>query len=113
LLSTHLSILLTLPPLAGVAIIALGALAKGIPITVVPVGLTYMSAHKFRSRAIIEFGDAVSIDSATIHEFKGNKKRGAISRLMSDIDISLKSVTVSAPDFDTLQVRFVYCSVFL
>jgi len=91
---------------AGVAIIALGALTKNVPVTIIPVGLTYFSAHKFRSRAVIEFGDAVSVDSAMIKEFKEGKKRVAVGATMAEIESALKSVTVSAPNFETLQVCF-------
>lgn len=90
--------------LAGVAIIALGALAKEIPVTIIPVGLTYFSAHKFRSRAVIEFGDAISVNLASVEEFKTGKKKIAVGNMMAEIEKALKAVTVSAPDFDTLQL---------
>lgn len=90
--------------LAGIAIMALGALSEGTPISIVPVGLTYFSAHKFRSRAVIEFGDIIHVSSSLIHDFKNGKKRGAVGTMMKDISEALASVTVSAPNFETLQV---------
>lgn len=89
---------------AGIAIMALGALAQGTPVTIVPVGMNYFSAHKFRSRAVIEFGDAVNVSAATIHDFQSGKKREAIGAVMTDISEALAAVTVSAPDFETLNV---------
>ncbi|KAH6677125.1 hypothetical protein B0J14DRAFT_336110 [Halenospora varia] len=93
-----------LPLKAGIAIMALGALAEGTPISIVPVGLTYFSAHKFRSRAVIEFGDIIHVSSSLIHDFKNGKKRGAVGTMMKDISEALASVTVSAPNFETLQL---------
>ena len=83
---------------------ALGALVQGTPVTIVPVGMNYFSAHKFRSRAVIEFGDAVNVSAGTIHDFQNGKKREAIEAVMSDISEALAAVTVSAPDFETLNV---------
>lgn len=74
--------------------------------TIVPVGLTYFSAHKFRSRAVIEFGEAISVGSGLVEEFKTSKKKAAVGIMMAEIEKALKSVTVSAPDFDTLQLIY-------
>jgi glycerol-3-phosphate O-acyltransferase/dihydroxyacetone phosphate acyltransferase len=45
-----------LPLKAGVAIMALGALAEdpSLDLKVVPCGLNYFNAHRFRSRAVVE-----------------------------------------------------------
>jgi glycerol-3-phosphate O-acyltransferase/dihydroxyacetone phosphate acyltransferase len=83
---------------------ALGALAENAPVTVIPVGLTYFSAHKFRSRAVVEFGDAVPVAPSLVKGFKDGRRREAIRSLMGDISQALAAVTVSAPDFDTLMV---------
>ncbi|KAK0120426.1 hypothetical protein ONS96_010642 [Cadophora gregata f. sp. sojae] len=93
-----------LPLKAGIAIMALGALAQGTPLTIVPVGMNYFSAHKFRSRAVIEFGDAVTVSAATIHDFRNGNKREAVRLVMADISVALAAVTVSAPDFETLNI---------
>lgn len=49
-----------LPLKAGVAIMALGAMANNpnCKVRIVPVGLSYFHPHKFRSRAVVEFGRA-------------------------------------------------------
>jgi glycerol-3-phosphate O-acyltransferase / dihydroxyacetone phosphate acyltransferase len=91
-------------PAAGIAIMALGSLARGPTVTIVPVGMNYFSAHKFRSRAVIEFGDAVSILSSLVQDFQTGKRRDAVGSMMSQISQALASVTVSAPDYDTLMV---------
>ncbi|KAE9370553.1 hypothetical protein N431DRAFT_426908 [Stipitochalara longipes BDJ] len=93
-----------LPLKAGIAIMALGALAQKAPVSLVPVGLTYYSAHKFRSRAVVEFGDTVSVDPDLVEDFRTGKKRDAIHGLMDAISKSLAAVTLSAPDYDTLML---------
>ncbi|KAH8661689.1 hypothetical protein BGZ60DRAFT_90982 [Tricladium varicosporioides] len=93
-----------LPLKAGIAIMALGALSEGTPISIVPVGLTYFSAHKFRSRAVIELGDTIHVPAPLVNDFKNGKKRDAIGTVMESISDALASVTVSAPDFETLQL---------
>lgn len=89
---------------AGISIMALGALAQDIDLTVVPVGLNYFHAHKFRSRAVVEFGDPVSVSPELIASFKNGKKRESVAELLGNIYESLTAVTVTTPDFETLQV---------
>ena len=83
---------------------ALGAMAQGTNVSVVPVGMNYFHAHKFRSRAVIEFGDPVQIPSRLVDSFKDGKRRESIGTLLSGITQSLAAVTMSAPDFDALMV---------
>lgn len=83
---------------------ALGAFAQGTEVTIVPVGMNYFSAHKFRSRAVIEFGDAVSVSASVVHDFQTGRKRDSVGSVMRDISQALAAATVSAPDYDTLNV---------
>lgn len=53
---------------------------------------------------MIQFGIPIPVNPALIENFKIGKKRDAIGRLMGAISDSLASVTLSAPDFDTLMV---------
>jgi glycerol-3-phosphate O-acyltransferase/dihydroxyacetone phosphate acyltransferase len=84
---------------------ALGALAQNTKVMVVPVGLNYFHAHKFRSRAVIEFGDPIAISSELVDDFKIGKRRESIGELLGAIYQALTAVTMTAPDFDTLMVR--------
>ncbi|KAL5036643.1 Glycerol-3-phosphate/dihydroxyacetone phosphate acyltransferase, variant 4 [Batrachochytrium dendrobatidis] len=97
-----------LPLKAGVAIMALDAVAKhpNLPLKIVPCGLSYFHADKFRSRAVIEYGDPIEIPSELLEQYKngGTDKRKAISLLLDTIEVSLKSLTLQSPDFDTLMV---------
>lgn len=91
---------------------ALGAMANdpNCRVKIVPVGLSYFHAHKFRSRAVVEFGTAMDVPSDLVNMFKqgGTQKRDAVSKFLDLIYDALKTVTVRAPDYDTLMV----CSTF-
>ncbi|KAI9269048.1 hypothetical protein BDA99DRAFT_503349 [Phascolomyces articulosus] len=97
-----------LPLKAGVTIMALGAMAKypGLDVKIVPCGLNYFHAHRFRSRAVIEFGNPISISPELVEKFKngGSEKREACGTLLDIIFYGLKSVTVNAPNDQTLMV---------
>ena len=51
---------------------ALGAMANHpeVKVKVVPVGLSYFHAHKFRSRAVIGFGSAFDVPPDLVEMFK-------------------------------------------
>ncbi|TIB30187.1 hypothetical protein E3P84_03448 [Wallemia ichthyophaga] len=97
-----------LPLKAGVSVMALGAMAANpdLQVKIVPVGLSYFHAHKFRSRAVIEFGDARAVPRDLVDLFTqgGADKRAACASLLDIIYDGLKSVTVQAPDYETLMV---------
>lgn len=95
-----------LPLKAGVAIMALGALAESpdIGLKIVPVGMNYFHAHKFRSRAVVEFGAPFEIPRQVVDMYKNNQRREAIGQVLDSVYQSLSSVTVSAPDYDTLML---------
>ena len=98
-----------LPFKAGFAMMALGAMAgdPNVNVKIVPVGLSYFHAHRFRSRAVIEFGPPLDVASELVEKFKegGLEKRQAVSNLLDQVYNALKAVTVRAPDYDTLMVR--------
>jgi len=97
-----------LPLKAGVTIMALGAMAEypGLKVKVIPVGLNYFHPNKFRSRAVVEFGKPIEIPQELIDQYKlgGTEKREACSTLLESIYNSLLTVTVTAPDYETLMV---------
>lgn len=88
---------------------ALGTMAcyPNVDVKIVPVGLSYFHAHRFRSRAVIEFGPPLNVSSELVEKFKngGPDKREAVSKLLNQVYDALKAVTVRAPDYDTLMVR--------
>lgn len=95
-----------LPLKAGVAIMALGALADApdCGLTIVPVGMNYFHPHKFRSRAVVEFGSPYEIPPRLVELYKNNQRREAIGELLDGVYNALSSVTVSTPDYDTLML---------
>ncbi|KAI9701400.1 MAG: hypothetical protein M1820_006491 [Bogoriella megaspora] len=95
-----------LPLKAGVAIMALGALSEApdCGVKVVPVGMNYFHAHKFRSRAVVEFGNPVEIPDSLVHMYKYGDRRDAIGRVLDTVYQSLVAVTVTSPDYDTLML---------
>ncbi|KAI7869024.1 hypothetical protein BDF14DRAFT_1981658 [Spinellus fusiger] len=97
-----------LPLKAGVTLMALGAMAKypGLDVKIVPCGLNYFHAHRFRSRAVVEFGNPISISQDLVEKFKtgGTDKRDACGKLLDTIYNSLKSVTVNAGSYETLML---------
>jgi glycerol-3-phosphate O-acyltransferase / dihydroxyacetone phosphate acyltransferase len=72
---------------------------------VIPVGMNYFHAHKFRSRAVIEFGTPIDVPPELAHKFGHGDRRDSIAKLLETIREGLISVTVTTPDYDTLMVR--------
>lgn len=95
-----------LPLKAGVAIMALGALADSpeVDLKIVPVGMNYFHAHKFRSRAVVEFGQPMEIPTELVEMYKNGQRRDAIGQLLDTVYQGLTAVTVQTPDYDTLML---------
>lgn len=93
-----------LPLKAGVAIMALGTLAEApdCGLKIVPVGMNYFHAHKFRSRAVVEFGSPFEIPPKLVEMYKNNQRRDAIGQTIDMVYQALSAVIVSTPDYDTL-----------
>jgi glycerol-3-phosphate O-acyltransferase/dihydroxyacetone phosphate acyltransferase len=85
---------------------ALGALANApdCGLKIIPVGMNYFHAHKFRSRAVIEFGTPVEVPTELVQKYKSGERRDAIGAMLDVITDSLVAVTVSSPDYETLMV---------
>ncbi len=98
-----------LPLKAGVTIMALGFESLNVSskkLKIIPCGLHYFNAHKFRSRAVLEFGDPFEVPAEFVEDFKtgGEDKKRAVGKLLHTITQSLRAITVNVPDFETLQV---------
>lgn len=95
-----------LPLKAGVALMALGALAANpdCNVKIVPCGMNYFHAHKFRSRAVIEFGTPIEISPELVQLYRDGQRREAVGSLLDTIYQALVSVTVTGPDYETLMV---------
>jgi len=96
-----------LPLKVGVSLIAYSALEKdGLLVPIVPVGLSYFRAHRWRGRAVVEYGRPICIDPATLDDFVqgGASRRKVCNALLDEIETSMRSVIVSAPDYETLEL---------
>ena len=87
---------------------ALGAMAHNpdLKVKIVPVGLSYFHPHKFRSRVVVEFGHAMDVPPELVAKFQqgGAPKREAVGKFLDQIYDALKTVTIRAPDYETLMV---------
>ncbi|OBZ75539.1 hypothetical protein A0H81_04406 [Grifola frondosa] len=97
-----------LPLKAGVSLMALGVMANdpNVKVKLVPVGLSYFHPHRFRSRAVVEFGTPLDVPQDLVDMFKlgGTHKRDAVGKFLNVIYDALKTVTIRAPDYDTLML---------
>ncbi|PLB55054.1 putative glycerol-3-phosphate acyltransferase Sct1 [Aspergillus steynii IBT 23096] len=95
-----------LPLKAGVALMALGTLADNpdCGLKIVPCGMNYFHAHKFRSRAVIEFGTPFEVPRELVEQYKRGERREAVGALLDTIYQSLVAVTVTGTDYETLMV---------
>ena len=93
--------------IAGVAIMALGSVAANPDsgLTIVPCGMNYFHAHKFRSRAVIEFGNPVEVPAEFVDMYKRGDRREATGKLLDLVYQALVAVTVTSPDYETLMVN--------
>lgn len=89
---------------------ALGALAANpdCDLRIVPVGMNYFHAHKFRSRAVIEFGVPIEVPRKLVDMYREGQKRESVQSLLEIIFNGLMAVTVTSPDYDTLMVCTTY-----
>mmetsp|Transcript_21418 Transcript_21418/g.46773 ORF Transcript_21418/g.46773 Transcript_21418/m.46773 type:complete len:766 (+) Transcript_21418:544-2841(+) len=96
-----------LPLKVGVALIAYSALERdGISVPIVPVGLNYFRTHRWRGKCLVEYGDPVFIKPGSLGEYQkgGATKRAVCTDLLDRIKDSMRSVIVTMPDYESLQV---------
>jgi 1-acyl-sn-glycerol-3-phosphate acyltransferase len=91
---------------------ALGAMVNdpNCNVKIVPVGMSYFHPHRFRSRAVVEFGHPMDVPPELVDMFKegGDRKREASQKMLDFIYDGLKTVTVRAPDYETLMVSTLF-----
>jgi glycerol-3-phosphate O-acyltransferase / dihydroxyacetone phosphate acyltransferase len=96
-----------LPLKVGISLIAYSALEKdGLNIPIVPVGLSYFRAHRWRGRCVVEYGRPFYIDPSTLDDFKagGVKRHKVCNAFLEEVEKSMRSVILSAPDYETLEL---------
>ncbi|KAF9914242.1 hypothetical protein BX616_008666 [Lobosporangium transversale] len=97
-----------LPLKAGVTIMALGALDANpsLDLKIICCGLNYFHPHRFRSRAVVEFGEPITVPPELVEMYRkgGPDKRKACGKLLDTVYEGLREVTLNAPDYETLMV---------
>lgn len=94
-----------LPAKTGAARIAIGAVSVGenpMELYIVPVGLFYTSKTKFRSEALLHFGEPFPVKPAELDE-DGQPPKGPVKELTRKIEEAIKEVTVNAETDAELQ----------
>ncbi|RHY31033.1 hypothetical protein DYB32_003820 [Aphanomyces invadans] len=95
-----------LPLKAGVALMAFGAKDRyHITVPVVPVGLNYFRGHRFRGRVVIEFGEPIAVTNEAMDEYKADKRK-ACNAFLTAVEEGMRSVIVTAPDYNVLQLVY-------
>ena len=102
-----------LPVKTGAARIALGALAAGDEseqatlqsLKIVPVGLYYTAKTRFRSEALLRFGEPFAVAPAEPDALDegGEPPREAVAALSQQIERALREVTLNVPDDEELE----------
>jgi glycerol-3-phosphate O-acyltransferase/dihydroxyacetone phosphate acyltransferase len=92
------------PIKTGAARIALGAVSTGevIDLKIVPAGLYYTSKTKFRSAALLYFGQPIDVAPVEL-EAAGNPPRAAVRELSNRIESALRGVILDAEHEEALQ----------
>jgi glycerol-3-phosphate O-acyltransferase/dihydroxyacetone phosphate acyltransferase len=88
-------------------LIAYSALEKdGLNVPTVPVGLNYFRSHRWRGRAVVEYGEPIYTHPSTLNAYKagGPEKQAVCNELLDQIQDSMRSVIVSTPDYESLQI---------
>ncbi|CEM05710.1 unnamed protein product [Vitrella brassicaformis CCMP3155] len=91
-----------LPLKPGVAIMALSSISEGAEgVTIVPVGINYFEAHRFRSQAIIEIGMPIQPEDSLVERYQNDQeRRDAVNELLAIVDKSLRRVILTAGDYE-------------
>lgn len=104
----------------GAARLALGAVARGTEVTIVPCGLTFINPKEFRSRVLVQYGPPIVLGAAAADELAATAKAQAqattgddagkpeaaiTARLLTDrIERGLRGLTVNAIDWETIRL---------
>ncbi len=91
------------PLKTGAARIVLSAGLFGVPVQIVPCGLSYRRRDRMRSRVLVHYGHPITLDAAMLQGFASDPVV-ASKRLTAHIQAALKAQTINAADFETLRV---------
>ncbi len=72
-------------------------------IAIVPTGLNYLRRNRFRSCALVQFGEPIEIDAHWLEAFRADERK-AVRELTALIEQRLRALTINAPDWETIRV---------
>lgn len=88
---------------ARIALTAAGNVEGGAPLRVVPCGLTYMRPRRFRSRALVQYGEPIEIGASGLQPPAPDGQTD-VEALTERIGACLRALTINASDWETLRV---------
>ena len=92
----------------GTARIALAVAARRkVRVTLVPCGLTYTHRHRFRSQALLHFGEPIVVDEEWLEAY-ATSEVDTVHAFTDHVAGELAKVTLNAPDWETL--RFIHAA---
>jgi 1-acyl-sn-glycerol-3-phosphate acyltransferase len=91
------------PLKTGAARIVLSAGQRGVPVQIVPCGLSYRRRDRMRSRVLVQYGHPIVLDETLLQGFEQDPVV-ASKRLTAHIQQALRAQTINAADFETLRV---------
>lgn len=91
------------PLKTGAARIVLSAGQSGVPVQIVPCGLSYRQRDRMRSRVLVQYGHPIAIDESMLTGWEQDPVV-ASKRLTAHIRTALRAQTINATDFETLRV---------
>ncbi|GBG23921.1 Glycerol-3-phosphate O-acyltransferase 1 [Hondaea fermentalgiana] len=92
-----------LPLKAGVAVMALGARAQGIPVRIVAAGINYLGGHHYRSNCFVDVAPPLEVDDELVDQYTNGDKVAAGNALLEKINNQLESVLFHAPTYKELK----------
>jgi 1-acyl-sn-glycerol-3-phosphate acyltransferase len=91
------------PLKTGAARIALSSLEEGVPVVIVPCGLSYRRKQRFRSRVLVQYGRSIALGGEWKAKYAADPRQAA-RELTEHIELAIRALTINAPDFETLRV---------
>jgi len=83
---------------------ALGAADRGADVQIVPFGINYNNAHRWRSRVLIDIGKGIKVSPDLIQQYRKGEKREAYATFLKQVEGGLRGVTFNAPDKQSLNI---------
>lgn len=74
-----------------------------LPLSIVPVGLTFLHRQRFRSQVLIHFGEPLSVDAEWRRKYS-DAPQETVRELTDELDVHLRALTINAPSWEVLRL---------